>query len=412
MKRALLMTGLCLALSTPALATGGAGSSGGGSLVYVNGQLEPADLYSTVQPPQPENATPVDFKNYKDGVGAFQYALGFLKARSDGATDFSQWDFARTEFYFVPKLSGEDLLPVTAGLPEVQVAYTYEMYDFSGQHQPKRIIVELLQNLFDQLSPDNQALVLTHEFMHHKSYGQHWVIAPIIQDLNVLIPLSHLQEAGNRALLTDAQLAASQDLQNILGSVTGASDFVTRNGGGIVLAGPKASPDANFVGATSRLICHDDCVGVSGNTLVGSRVEIQSTQASGNLFVRSNIELVGDEPTDRNVFEDSLIQNSAIQEVSVAEVVASKLKLVNVQLPQLAIHLVNRFYQDRRNLGVPHPAQQTIGVDLENIDVNRPILVVDGGVSVLSSAELIAKDASHQGRFTQEFVLVNPANAN
>ena len=306
LKKLKVISGLLVSLGlTCQVSLAGAGSSGGGSLVEVDGHLVPADLFYTPSQNDFSGDQKINFKDYPKALEAFQYVLSFLRARSHGADAFSKWDFEHTEFYFVSKLSGQDLLPVEEGKQEKQVSFTYEIMDYSGDHKPTRIIIEVLKDLFDQLSPENQALILAHEFMHHKTYGQHWVISPIIQSLNDLVPVSHRQDSGDRSALSDGELHSSQLLQNIIGAVTGDSETVTRNGGGIVRGLP--STDTNFVGITSRLSCSGDCVNITNNALIGSDVRVDFVSTVGNNFVRSDLEVKGVEADDRNALKNSLI---------------------------------------------------------------------------------------------------------
>ena len=297
MKFALLLVAL-----TSSVSFAGAGSSGGGSLVVVNGKLEPADLHYVPESDTiPSSYQKMDFKEYPLGLGAFQFALDFLKARSQGQKDFSTWDVEHTEFYFVPTLSGQDLLPVTAGLPEKQVSYTREIVDISGSNKPTRIIIEILKDLFDQLSPEYQALVLTHEFMHHKHYGQHSIISPLIQSLNVLLPLKHRQDAGDRTILTDAEFEASTQLQNILAAVEGSyfTGKTIRGGGGVFLGDigdtGRVTETGNFIGVTSSimLVYAGGSIEASGNVVIDSNITLAQGKVDENTFINSQVSVDG-----------------------------------------------------------------------------------------------------------------------
>ncbi len=85
-----------------------AGAEGhGGSLVFIDGHLEPADLhYSGTAPKIPSNYVPINFKDYPKALRELEYAINFLKARADGDWNsrgmFGEWNVEDTEFYFVP----------------------------------------------------------------------------------------------------------------------------------------------------------------------------------------------------------------------------------------------------------------------------------------------------------------------
>jgi hypothetical protein len=118
-----VLLGLC-AFSSLAHAGSGVRDGGGGSLVLTaEGKLEPADLHYTGHADViPRTFVPVHFEQYPETVEALQYALLFLKSRSQDHSEngFAQWDL-KDEYYFVPELSGQDLLPVESGLTEKQV---------------------------------------------------------------------------------------------------------------------------------------------------------------------------------------------------------------------------------------------------------------------------------------------------
>lgn len=285
------MMGFCLAVSN---SNAGVRDGGGGSLVLENGKLEPADLHYNGQTDViPATYVPVNFKNYPQAVEALNYAMAFLKGReiNDHEGLFTDWDMEDTEFYFVPKLSGDDLLPVKPGMDEIQVAFTRDIVDPTNDPLI-RPIVELLQGPFDQLEPRYQALVLLHELMHHKPYGQHVVISPIIESLNVLLPLKHLQDAGDRSPLTDQQFNESQKLEKLMSAFEHAPAMnVTRNGGGL-WEGVEPKGDHLFIGVTSTLSEQYSNGSISNGILIDSHVTLDNCgKVNKNTFVRSNIDI-------------------------------------------------------------------------------------------------------------------------
>ena len=288
--RSAAVIGLCLASFG---AHAGVRDGGGGSLVSADGKLEPADLhYNGHAEVIPSTYVPIKFADYPKAVEALQFAITFLKERAvnDHQQLFTDWDIDDTEFYFVPRLSGEDLLPVESDLGEIQVAFTRDIVD--PDNDPAiRPVVEIMKGPFDLLSPEYQGLVLLHELMHHKPYGQHTVISPIIKSLNVLLPLKQLQNKGNRSALTDQQLLESRTLERLMSIFEHAPPMtVVRNGGGL-LDGAETGGDGTFIGLSSSLRnVFGAGASTLGNTLIDSHVEINGCgDFRENEFINSKV---------------------------------------------------------------------------------------------------------------------------
>ena len=174
-----------------------------------------------------------------------------------------------------------------------------------------RSIIEIKKELFDQISPENQALVLLHELMHHTPFGQHVVISPIIKNLSILLPLKNLQDQGHLGLLSDQEFDASEQLEKLMSKLEGQTKrSVLRNGGGLV-EGLDSKDGTNFVDLGSSLIVRggqatanklvnshvdmNECGTFSQNEFSGSDIEFQCNQYAqkilSNRFVQSDLEV-------------------------------------------------------------------------------------------------------------------------
>ncbi len=209
---------------------------------------------------------------------------------------------------------------VESGYTATQASYAYISRDLDEKFKTKKTIkvIELLENEFKKLSSSHQALLLTHEILHHTDVGSHAFITPIIQSANLLLPTFKKQKASPSSLVkltSEEALAAGtaySALQNSLcvQSHENGSKYINEKycrpfqvdpqGGGIISAETKELlslvTDNNYVDMSSRI--HIDATTewapiIDKNALVSSEVSIkcsfnESTGARSQSEIRHN----------------------------------------------------------------------------------------------------------------------------
>jgi hypothetical protein len=295
------------AASVSAIAGEGGNSSGGGSVVRNDqGELVPADTYFKARHYKLPNSylrklTEADYPLLQDEM---RKVGSLLRTRTRNPNPLPKTgDRTSVEIYLTETLSGDDLLPVEAGLTAQQVSYTYAFRELSDDFSVNRIrrIIEIKPSIFDKLTARNQALIILHEMLHHESIGGHEVISPIIQSMSTLLAVRDRQHAGDRNPISEAEYQASVSMENLAKAINDCEPdqdecltlHVNRRGGGLDNLESKVS-ETNFVGVDSviwvGLGTHrngDAAHGFKNNVVIDSDMKIDASGESGcvqNLF--------------------------------------------------------------------------------------------------------------------------------
>ena len=251
----------CL-FTSPAHSEGGLVGSGDSIVQLPSGATVPADLfYRRVNPGTPDSYRPIDLKSIPGLLDEITQLNEITRFRA-GYESVSPELF---EHFYTDRLSSEDPLPVIPGLESRAASFTYSFSEpekETGYFKTRRVI-ELKPEYFEKLSVRNQALLLFHEYIHHRTSLGHDLIAPLVAGLGTVMELRDRQLAGDRSDLTDKEYEILLNLHGALMALRSEPRngiTIARRGGGIVYerySSGKATNLAklfgtrNFVGVTS-----------------------------------------------------------------------------------------------------------------------------------------------------------------